>query len=58
MWKSNRWNYKDQTEKTHQDVQDKEKNESFNSIGHEDYYPIWLKDGTHLMFHWALNFSS
>jgi hypothetical protein len=29
-----------QVQKTHQDVQDKEKNESFNSIGYEDYHPI------------------
>jgi hypothetical protein len=49
---------KDRTQETHQDVQDKEKDESSNSIGHEDYHPFLLEDGTHLMFHWALNFSS
>ncbi len=37
---------KDRTQKPHQNVQDKEKDESFNSIGHEDYHPIWLEDGT------------
>jgi hypothetical protein len=26
--------------KPHQNVQDKEKDESSNSIGHEDYHPI------------------
>ncbi len=37
----------------HQDVQDREKDESSNSIGHEDYHPIWLENGISLMFHWA-----
>ncbi len=37
----------------HQDVQDREKDESSNSIGHEDYHPIWLENGTSLVFHWA-----
>jgi hypothetical protein len=31
---------KDQAQEPHQDVQDKEKDESSNSIGHEDYHPI------------------
>jgi hypothetical protein len=31
---------KDQTQEPHQDVQDKENDESSNSIGHEDYHPI------------------
>ncbi len=48
---------KDWVEEPHQDVQDKEKDESSNSIGHEDYHPIWLEDGTLLVFHWALKFS-
>jgi hypothetical protein len=30
----------DGVQKPHQDVQDKEEDESFNSIGHEDYHPI------------------
>jgi len=48
----------DWARKPHEDVQDKKKDESSNSIGHEDYLPIWLEDGTLLMFHWALKFSS
>jgi hypothetical protein len=31
---------KDRAQKPHQDVQDKEKDESSNSIGHEDYHFI------------------
>jgi hypothetical protein len=31
---------KDRTQEPHQDVQDKEKNESSNSTGHEDYHFI------------------
>jgi hypothetical protein len=31
---------KDQTQKLHQDVKNKEKDESSNSIGHEDYHPM------------------
>jgi hypothetical protein len=31
---------KDRVQKPRQDVQDKEKDESSNSIGHEDYHPI------------------
>jgi hypothetical protein len=31
---------KDQAEKPHQNVQDKKKDESSNSISHEDYHPI------------------
>jgi hypothetical protein len=31
---------KDRIQKPHKDVQDKEKAESSNCIGHEDYYPI------------------
>jgi hypothetical protein len=27
----------------HQNIQGREKDESFNSIGHEDYYPILIK---------------
>jgi hypothetical protein len=49
---------KDWTQELHQDVQDKEKDESSNSIGHDDYHPIWLEDGTLLVFHWAQEFSS
>jgi hypothetical protein len=30
----------DGAKKPHQDVQDREKDESSNSIGHEDYHPI------------------
>jgi hypothetical protein len=30
----------------HRDVQDRENDESSNSIGHEDYHPIWLENGT------------
>jgi hypothetical protein len=30
----------DGAQKPHQDVQDKKKDESFNSIGNEDYHPI------------------
>ncbi len=32
----------DQTQKPHQDVQGGKKDESSNSIGHEDYYPILI----------------
>jgi len=49
---------KDRTKELHWDVHDKEKDESSNSISREDYHPIWLEDGTLLMFHWALKFSS
>jgi hypothetical protein len=49
---------KDWTQEPHQDVQDKEKDESSNSIGHEDYHLTWLEDGTFLEFHWAQEFSS
>ncbi len=49
---------KDQAQEPHQDVQDKEKDESSNSIGHEDYHFIWLENETLLMFHWAQKFSS
>ncbi len=31
---------KDRIQELHQDVQDKEKDGSFNSIGHEDYHLI------------------
>jgi hypothetical protein len=31
---------KDRAQEPHQDVQDKKKDESSNSIGHEDYHPI------------------
>jgi hypothetical protein len=31
---------KDRAQEPHQDVQDKGKDESSNSIGHEDYHPI------------------
>jgi hypothetical protein len=31
---------KDRVQELHQDVQDKERYESSNSIGHEDYHPI------------------
>jgi hypothetical protein len=44
---------KDRTQEPHQNVQDKEKDESSNSIGHEDYHLIWLENGTLLGFHWA-----
>jgi hypothetical protein len=30
----------DGAQEPHQDVQDREKDEAFNSIGHEDYHPI------------------
>jgi hypothetical protein len=30
----------DETQEPHQDVQDEEKDESSNSIGHEDYHHI------------------
>ncbi len=49
---------KDRTQEPHQDVQDKEKDDSSNFIGYEDYHPILLKDGTLLVFHWALELSS
>jgi hypothetical protein len=49
---------KDWTQELHQDVQDKEKDESSNSISYEDYHPIWLEDGILLVFHWAQEFSS
>jgi hypothetical protein len=48
----------DRTQEPHRDVQDKENDESSNSICHEDFHPIWLEDGTLLMFHWALKLSS
>jgi hypothetical protein len=31
---------KDRAQESHQDVQDKERDESSNSIGHEDYHLI------------------
>ncbi len=31
----------------------REKDESSNSIGHEDYHPILLVKGIFLTFHWA-----
>jgi hypothetical protein len=31
---------KDRAQQLHQDVQDKEMDESSNSIGHENYHPI------------------
>jgi hypothetical protein len=43
----------DWVQKSHQDVEDRGKNESSNSIGHEDYHLIWLEDGTLLVFHQA-----
>ncbi len=43
----------DGTQGPHQDVQDRENDESSNSIGHEDYHPIWLENETSFMFHWA-----
>jgi hypothetical protein len=49
---------KDWTEEPHQDIQDKDKEKSFNPIGHDDYHPIWLEDGTFSVFHWAQEFSS
>ncbi len=51
MWKSNNGVDKDWPQEQHQDVQDKENDESSNSIDHEDYHHIWLKDGTLLVFH-------
>jgi len=30
----------DQVQEPHQDVHDRENDESFNSIGHEDFHPI------------------
>ncbi len=39
----------DGVEGPHQDVQDREKDEFSNSIGHEDYHPIWLESGTFLV---------
>jgi hypothetical protein len=41
----------------HQDIQNKERGKSSNSIGHEDYHPTWLEDGTLLKFHCAQKFS-
>jgi len=41
----------DWAQEAHQDIQDKEKDESFDSIGHKDYHPIWLEDETLLVFH-------
>jgi hypothetical protein len=49
---------KDWAQKPHQDIQDKENDESFIFIGHEDYQPTWLEDVTLLEFHWAQKFSS
>ncbi len=43
----------DEAQEPHQDVQNKERDESSNSIGDEDYHPIWLENGTFLVFHWA-----
>jgi hypothetical protein len=34
----------DETQEPHQDVQDKGKDESSNSIGHEDYHPILIRE--------------
>jgi hypothetical protein len=48
---------KNQAQEPHQDIQDKEKDESSNSIGHENYHHFLLKDGTFLVFHWAQKFS-
>jgi hypothetical protein len=39
-------------------VQDKKNDEFSNSIGHEHDHPIWLENGTLLVFHWAQEFSS
>ncbi len=44
---------KDRPQKPHQDVQNKEKDESSYSFGHENYHFILLEDGTLLVFHWA-----
>jgi hypothetical protein len=49
---------KDRVQEPHQNIQNKEKDESSNFIGHEDYHLIWLDDGTLLVFHWAQYFSS
>ncbi len=46
MWKSNGWNGLRSSLRPRQDIQHKERDESSNSIGHEDYHPIWLEDGT------------
>ncbi len=46
---------KDRAQQPHQNIQDKEKDESSNSIGHEDYL-IWLEDETLFMFHWTQKF--
>jgi hypothetical protein len=40
----------DRTQEPHQDVQDREMDDSSNSIGHEDYHPIWSEDETFLVF--------
>jgi hypothetical protein len=40
MLKSNIQNYNDWTQKPHQDVKNREKDESSNSSDHEDYHPI------------------
>jgi hypothetical protein len=49
---------KDRTQKPHQNIQDKENDESFNSIGHEDYHLLLLEDGIFIVFHWAQKLSS
>ncbi len=36
----------DRAQEPHQDVQDRENVEPSNSIGHEDYHPIWFENGT------------
>jgi len=36
----------DRAQEPHQGLQNKENDESFNSIGHEDYHLILLEDGT------------
>jgi hypothetical protein len=33
----------DQTQRPHQNIQGKKNDESFNSIGHEDYHPIFIR---------------
>jgi hypothetical protein len=58
MWGSTDKRDKDQTQKPHQDIQDKGKDESSSPISPDDYHPIWLKDGIFFLSHWAQEFSS
>jgi hypothetical protein len=49
---------KDRAQKPHQNVKDKENDESSNSSGHEDYHHILIGGWNFLSFHRAQNILS